>query len=347
MTAESRSSSWSLWRRILIEPIVAIAIGWAFYYFKKHPGAEEAVFAEAVITGLAAALIAELLGGILSLSGMATVFQSQIDGLAGEIRALGTSLSDLNNEITNGDRVIYIKRHDSKIAVIGIEEYQLNFNTENQPEPSVGGKWQNSISILKFDRIQDLLFSKSYLEHFFALRLRSVHQNRILIVNDKPRYAEAVHAFLEISQGQKISTYVYKKSEFYEMLKHLDILTQDGADLRLLQSILAGNPELNVMVDDPTGFQTWSPGRKVNRDEDYLLRYQNEQNEIIERRPGDNHLGQRIDYRHVANLFRVMHAALQPARKGRGVFDAIYLKQELPESIWSQQNLASIKPFWK
>jgi hypothetical protein len=351
MPETEKQSSLTPLIRWLLEPGLAVFIGYLFYYFKRHPESAEKDLAEAALTSVAAFLMAELLRRSLALGQIAKRFEVKIENMLGKFTAVEGQVFRMQEQIISDERIIYAREEPqrrAKVAVIGIETYELNLNKHRFDPQCESDKWRNSISILKFDRIQDLLFSKAYLEHFFSLRRKSVAQKRILIVNDIPRSAEAVQSFLQISKELGISTYIYKKSEFHQMIENLSELITEIDDLSTMRSILKGNPELNLMVDEPRQLQEWKHSFPVSTNQDYLLRYLlvEQNSDVITRRPGDHANEIPISYKHIERLFKIMHAALQPAR-GEEVFDAIYKNQQLTENYWSRANLGLLKATWK
>jgi hypothetical protein len=339
--------SWSFY-----EALFAVLFFALFWVFKFTKNSDLAAGAEALLTALGAWIFAHVLAEAAALREAVKEFDRKIAVLTTELTDTKGQLISFENLIISDERIIYARdephRKAGKIAIVGVEAYELNLNKKRLPPQSGADTWAYSLSILRFDRIQDLLFSRAYLEHFFALRKTTVMQERILIVNDVPRSAEAVHSFLQISRELKIGTFVYKKREFYRMLEDLHDLMSHAkkGELEALRCIFRGNPELNVMVEKPSQLKPWSRGRDVRLEEDYLLRYLNEQNEeVAMRRPGD-HAEEKIDFLQVERLFKLMHHAIQDGRGEPEAFDAIYHRRELSENYWSAEKLALLGPDW-
>jgi len=290
---------------------------------------------ESLITGAVAAVLMEL------------VAQGKV--LLSKIESLSNKHDSLEEKIHNDERIIFARpehRRTSEFSIVGIEDVKpvplpLPYKPQCGEE-----KWEQSFSLLRFDRIQDLLFSKDYLKHFFALVEKSNHKSRILIVNDIPRSRDAVRSFLQISKELKIHTYVYRKGELYGMLKSVRLLVANKKEGEQACEILDGNPELNLMVNDRAQFQQWASGN-VTREADYVLRYVAASREVLTRGPGKLSQQGEMPYKRVACILRLMSAGIQDDREGLEAFEAILVGKQLPENFWSREKLMWLKTHFK
>lgn len=125
-------------------------------------------------------------------------------------------LRDLADVIGGDERILIARseplRYRREISVVGVE--RLDSRQLPRPLPlGPFGKWAVTISVLRVDRLQDLLFSPEYLKHFLTLHIATSKQFRILIVNNEPRSEAAVRSFLQMSEQMReedrIRTFIY------------------------------------------------------------------------------------------------------------------------------------------
>ena len=116
-----------------------------------------------------------------------------------------TSIRTIVEEITDGERIIKTSQEKA---------YILDASNSNPAPPPVRkptrGKWNRSISILRYSALQDLIFSPKYLGHFFGLPSRADHTQRILVINEKLRHPLAATAYCMISRHLEIDTYLMR-----------------------------------------------------------------------------------------------------------------------------------------
>ncbi len=280
------------WASIVIEASIGVIAGFVAYHV-THEGEEtkkEELFREIgtfLIHTLFVMIVLELGRSARKLekaerdiqdaiSDVKTITQARLDTIdrtvATSISGLAASHAELARIIDNDQRIILARseplERSKEIAVLGVErldhgELPAPLRPPDDGEPSDNNQWEETISLLRFDRLQDLLFSTDYLRHFFKLSQATKKQYRLLIVNDTPRSEVAIHSFLEMSDRLGIPTYVHLKSHFHAMLHTLDTLlpARDASEVNL---ILQGQPELSILVD----------GKQNGLKEDnYLLRF--------------------------------------------------------------------------
>jgi len=187
--------------------------------------------------------------------------------VADSCRNLATSHSQLTKIIDNDQRIILARSEPlearKEVAVLGVERLDRGELPTPLKPPDKGTKWEETISVLRFDRLQDLLFSTEYLRHFFELSRATKHQYRLLIINDTPRSEVAIRSFLEMSDRLDIPTYVHLKGHFYRMLSTLEAVLPK-ADAEEVCLVLQGQPELSTIFDPRNGTFT---------EDNYLLRF--------------------------------------------------------------------------
>lgn len=212
------------------------------------------------------ALLNAMLRGLIS-GGIALTVNVIIE-LNTNLQTLKDDFALLKEGVMENDRIILAQKglsgETGKVMLVAVEEIAV-VPDDDLPTPEklfnvTLPKWLKTFSILRADRLQDLLFSEGYLDHFFSLSDFTQSQLRILVVNNKVRYKESVSRFLQMSEKLGIGTYVYTKSEFYEIrdcLRGLSpALLTSRADRsifkqnrELLCDIFVGNPELSVAVN--------------------------------------------------------------------------------------------------
>jgi hypothetical protein len=192
--------------------------------------------------------------------------------IADKLHELDLKLDDLRND----ERIILARTEPleqrPEVAIIGVERLNTGQIPTPLEQPSLNEKWEVTISILRFDRFQDLLFSTDYLKHFLKLNSATNHQLRILIINDRPRAGSeaAIRSFLQMSQTLGIATFVYLKSEFYEMCGHLDgVLWRYRKKAKRVRHIMEGQPELSLIRPFPDA----EPPGQLSTSENYKLRF--------------------------------------------------------------------------
>jgi hypothetical protein len=250
--------------------------------------------------------------------------------------------------VDDDERIIFARQNlstnSAALSVVGIEPVPIV--PELLARPTCGGEWAQSISFLKLDRVQDLLFCEKYLDHFFALRAAANTKSRILIIRDPPRanHDQAVHAFLRISIGTGFATYVQRETEFNSMITAIpELVGRNKHEVALAVSqILLGNTELNVMVEGDNEPTEWNSG-PVNKDQDYLLRYTGDGG-VKERRPGDRRTANNhgpLDHSELKWTLRLMATGLQDKRRVETADD---IPAKLANaSLWSRNELVSLK----
>jgi len=224
-------------------------------------------------------------------------------------------LDDLEKLIFSDERIIVARREPVRdrreFAVVGVEVLDSGQLPQSLKPSPHNGKWALTISVLRVDRIQDLLFSPEYLNHFLTLHLFTEKQFRILIINDKPRSEAAIRSFLQMSEQipppNRIRTYIYLKSEFYQMLNCVDRrLSRTEADE--IRKIMDGQPDLSLMRDES---DQPMPVTMTTQD-DYILRYRDDT--VLE-------FGSRLPVTKkihcVDHIHKLMHVAIkEPGREG-------------------------------
>lgn len=230
-------------------------------------------------------------------------------------------LKDLSDFIT-GDERILIARNEPisnrrEISVVAVERLDSGQLPQLLPLGPFG-KWAVTISVLRVDRLQDLLFSPKYLKHFLTLHTSTQRQYRILIVNDKPRSEMAIRSFLQMSEQMpeqdRIRTYVYLKSEFYGMLDCVDrrLAPTKAKELR---RIMEGQPDLSIMRDESALVE---PLQMTSTDE-YLLRFRQKTVQEF-----GSQLPNKLNIEYVDYVHRLMHAAIREnGREGLGNLDRV------------------------
>lgn len=258
-----------------------------------------------------------------------------------EIESLSSKHDSFEERMYNDERIIFARpehSRSSRISVVLIEDVPAVPSVLNYSPQCEKKNWARSISLLRFDRIQDLLLSRDYLEHFFSLGEMTDDQTRILIVNDRPRSKAAVKSFLQISRGLKIRTYIYRKSEFYGMLDCVRELVTDKKVAQQVREILEGNPELSLMLDNPDKFKEWTSG-VVTPENDYLLRYLAANGEVLVRGPGELSKMGRVPFNGLLQVFKLMFNALHQDREGMAAFERVLAPNQIPENHWSRTAL--------
>lgn len=336
------------WPRVLIGIGVGILVAGLDYYYHHSP--QDSLVARIVewlsrgiVSAVASALLLEV-----------WAFSRQSEDLSNAVSSLTQELDSFKDRVFTDERIIFARPQLSKgngkpVLVLGIENVDPVPEALSYTPQSGGRKWTRSISILRFDRIQDLLFSRDYLKHFFSLRHKTKTTSRILIINDRPRSTDAVRSFLQISEQFGIHTFVYRKSEFYGMLECLNELLPDDANA--IREVLNGNPELNIMVKEESQFKEWMGGTTtIEAEAEYILRYltSGERREVVTRAPGARgSIVGTIPSRHVKWVLRLMAAALKESRRGVSGFERIISDGQNPENYWSCRNLRSLKANWE
>lgn len=309
---------------IIVGPIVGLIYAKAINQIQNSPNR---VFYESLLTGIVATIVADIM-----------LKQWQIFS---KTEDLSRKLAEIERDVLSDERIMLARSKDnrsSEVSVIVVENVGI-VPGELSLLPQCGNPmWKCSISLLRFDRMQDLIFSTHYLKHFFSLRNKSETQSRILIINDVPRSRIAVQSFLQISEAVGINTYVYRKSEFYNMLEYTRRVVDKKGNQKL-QEIFQGNPELNVMVDDPDKFEEWTGALAVISPEtDFVLRYMAPNGEVLTKRP-NRQFSENASHSNTLLTFKLMSIALTEERKGLPAFERILNKDHRPENPWSLENL--------
>lgn len=316
---------------LLSEGGLTVAVVFMFIAL-EHSQPERKEFLKAVLAGLFAL-------------GVAHAWRSLYE-IRNTLKPLTAKIEEIVGLVSTDERIIFAPRGQKEMHVIGVEPYDRTLNEHPRPQ-SGSDKWGNSISILAFDRMQDLIFSHQYLKHFFALREQSSKSNRILIVKDGARSLRAVSAFLEISQGLKINTYIYKASEFEKMLDDLRSLISPASELDEVRTILRGNPELNLMVDKPNDLVEWKAGRSpITLQQDYALRYLKPPDTLAVLGLANDQVPMR--FIQLKRIFWILSAALNESRKGTDALHSLCNGGVNPANPWSGEHLQTwARSGWK
>jgi hypothetical protein len=263
-----------------------------------------------------------------------------------------SGIADLTQRIIEDERIIFLRSsphslHTPRdIQVIGIEHPGTVPDELPKPLSCAGesGEWGLSVSILRFDRMQDLLFSGPYIIHFVKLSRAAKHSARILIVNDEPRCRSAVSAFLHFSEGLEIATYIYTKREYYAMVDAVRRATW-LSKFRFLPQILKGNPDLSIAVETFAEFvpQPVSRTADIEPKSDFLIRFMDDTREI------QTWDARNADGAVVDPMAAIMKLAMHESRKGSGVFEKIIASSGgRPENRWTSKHIkAALQPFTK
>ncbi|HEX7181437.1 MAG TPA: hypothetical protein VF756_06310 [Thermoanaerobaculia bacterium] len=348
------------WVRLVISLLVGLATAYIDYCSRQKAGGlispQAAEWASrGIISAIAAALLGEVWAFKTSLDELAKKVTLNGDKSENLTAGLMSQLQEIKDSTFGDERIIFARQQLSResrvVSVLGIEAVDpVPEALTYAPQCGAFKRWRRSVSLLRFDRIQDLLFSKSYLDHFFSLAQRATETYRILVINDKPRSADAVRSFLQISASFRVKTYVYRKSEYYAMLEFIAGLVPDREDAVRVREILSGNPELNLMTNRDVEFQGWEPGTLVTPANDYVLRYLSSaggRREIVTRAPGQRGLEVgTIPSCQVAWVLRIMDCALRgDSRLGLSAFERTIAENgPAPENYWSRYNLEMVRP---
>jgi hypothetical protein len=243
-------------------------------------------------------------------------------------------------ELRNDERIIIARAEPleerREIAVIGVERLNAGQIPTPLERPSSTEQWSVTISLLRFDRFQDLLFSIEYLKHFLKLLDATKNQFRILIINDKPRAGSeaAIRSFLQMSQTLGINTFVHLKSEFYEMCGHLDAIpwrSRRRTKAKRVRHVMEGQPELSLLRPFPDA----ETPAAVTRDEDYKLRFRD--GRIFDVGPTT----EEVDVGDVDAVYGLMRLAIQDnCRLGLDGMDSVLGKS--CTSHWSRSKIRAV-----
>jgi hypothetical protein len=289
------------WARLLGELGIGVLVASALHL--RHHGA-------------ALPSLEDIATGLLHTLGVALVLE--LCHIPFALSKMENKLEELNELITEDQRTIFARAEPleraREISFIGIERLPSGEIPLPLTRPERGGEWALTISLLRLDRLQDLLFSTEYLKHFLKLHDASKKQYRILVVNDKPRQGSeaAILSFLQMSETLGIGTYSYLKSEFYEMIKCLDKVKHAKPPARKLQEIMNGQPELSLMHDDSNEREP----NEIKAGEDYKLRYRNENGVIDEFGPRD---AAEMPIDRINWVHRLLHVAIHKGGDRRGL----------------------------
>lgn len=245
------------------------------------------------------------------------------------IQELRSSHARLNDTIDNDERIILARTEPlprrNEMTVVAVERLSEGGVPEPLPAPGAGKtQWAETISVLRFDRLQDLLFSTDYLRHFLTISEHTKRQYRLLIVNDRPRSEVAVRSFLEMSDRLKIPTFVHRKGEFYQMLADLERLGVAGYGPEV-RAILHGQPDLSTLEESQRVFQ----------DDNYLLRYRDERNGPVKSYGRSQTL--KAAAAHLGIVAQVLRLGLREDRRGLGCLSAVLEGQKV--NPWSEDLL--------
>lgn len=282
------------WTRILTDALWGVIAAFGLHIF-QHGFVEPSTqhLAEGVVHALVVALLAEVVHTAHSLSEMSA------------------KLEELYTRITGDERILWARTEPledrQEISLIGVERLDSRQIPAPLDPPAPQEQWALTISLLRLDRLQDLLFSTDYLKHFLTLHEATKKQYRILVVNNKPRRGSeaAIRSFLQMSDSLGIATYVYLKSEYYEMLKCLEKVPRAAKPTaESVKLVMDGQPELSLMHDDSNKAAT----DPVTADENYKLRFRDRNGRIVDL--GADHIPQiplaKIDWVH-----RLLHMAIR------------------------------------
>lgn len=288
------------WTRILRDALWGVIAAFGLHIIQHgfvKPSTEH--LAEGVAHALVVALLAEVVHTADSLAKMSA------------------KLEELYSRITGDERILWARTEPledrTEISLIGVERLDSRQIPAPLERPSPQEQWELTISLLRLDRLQDLLFSTDYLKHFLKLHDATKKQYRILVVNDKPRRGSeaAIRSFLQMSDSLGIDTYVYLKSEYYEMLKCLDKVpraTKPTAES--VKLVMDGQPELSLMHDDSSK----AVPDPFTATENYKLRFRDGNRRIVD-------LGQtnppHIPLAKIEWVHRLLHIAIREnSRRG-------------------------------
>ena len=243
---------------------------------------------------------------------------------AHSLSEMGAKLEELYRRITGDERILIARTEPledrREISLIGVERLDSRQIPAPLERPSPTEEWALTISLLRLDRLQDLLFSTDYLKHFLKLHEATKKQYRLLVVNDKPRPGSeaAIRSFLQMSDTLGIETYVYLKSEFYEMFKCLDTVPRAArATAAIVKQIMDGQPELSLMHDDST---KGTPDT-VTDTENYKLRFRDKSGRIVDLGPS---IIPAIPIKRIDWVHRLMHVAIrESSRRGLDGFSRV------------------------
>ena len=239
------------------------------------------------------------------------------------LKLMQNGIDSLAVRVLNDERILVARdepkdsrRDISVVTVEGLDEGRLPPVLKKLSDASP--PWTVTISLLRMDRLQDLLFSPSYLNHFLTLHKATAQQRRVLIVNDRPRSKAALCSFLQMSTAQDIDTYVYLKSEFYGMLFCIEehLAATKALEIR---KILEGQPDLSLMFSEP------QLPAVITSSHEYLLRYDCLPH-YGERGIAQfgRHLGRAAPQGYLNCVYKLMRvAASEDSRKGSGNLAAI------------------------
>lgn len=347
------SSQFSPGFYVLLGFLVSAAIGGPlFVRLLKRRGTKQPPYWIRLLWELLAGVIAALILHLLRRGFASPSVENTTEGLihaflvaltlelchtAHSLTAVRVTLGELYERITNDERILFARTEPLErardISLIGVERLPTGQIPAPLEPPPGGGEWALTISLLRLDRFQDLLFSTEYLKHFLKLHQATKKQYRILVLNDNPRAGSeaAILSFLQMSDTLGIETYNYLKSEFYGMIRCLDkIKHADQSTARDVQEIMNGQPELSLMHDDSVK----SEPSALKADDDYKLRFREENGRIVECGRDKTEWMQvdRLDWVH-----RLLHVAIRVGdRRGLESFPRV-LRKSCPNP-WADCN---------
>jgi hypothetical protein len=249
----------------------------------------------------------EVVMGILHALFAFAVFE--IGHTAYRLALVESKLKKLDSAITDDERIILARSEPFKdrppVSIVTVELLDRGQLPQALPLAPQDRKWAITISVLRVDRVQDLLFSTDYLRHFLTLHTSTEKQYRILVINDRPRSEAAARSFLLMSEqmpeADRINTYVYLKSEFYRMLHCVEVrLSPKKASAVGL--IMVGQPDLSLTRNES---DQDLPIKMTNAD-DYLLRYREKSVKVF-----GSQLPNRINIDYVDCVQKLMHVAIR------------------------------------
>jgi hypothetical protein len=237
---------------------------------------------------------------------------------------LREKLEDVYTRIADDERILFARTEPLErarnISLIGVEQLDSRQIPAPLERPAPNDQWALTISLLRLDRLQDLLFSTDYLKHFLKLHEATKKQYRVLVVNNKPREGSetAIRSFLQMSDSLSIETYVYLKSEYYEMLGCLDKVERSAKPLaRDARRIMNGQPELSLMHDDSAK----NAPDQITINENYKLRFRDADGQIVEFGPAGS---RQMPVNRVDCIHRILHAAIhKSSRRGLDNFSSV------------------------
>lgn len=219
-----------------------------------------------------------------------------------ELSEITKNHKDLSDFIKNSHKREQLIRTsmdgDISSGVLAYEPYSSNIGKIDPPK-TCAGPWKLNISVLVYDRFQDLIFSPIYINHFFHLAGAAADLNRIVVVPDNIRFFEPIVTFLRMSAGINIKNYIFYQSN---LNKVSDILNKSGIDGINIANYLGGQVEFSVNCEKMTDFDT-------DNDHEFRIRYQELTKiyNIINKHSDDSSAEEKMLFR---KLYCVLNAAM-------------------------------------